>query len=142
MAKTTNTSTAHTLYHPHSRVLAPIGENSMAIQSAKAECDIKNILSKYRRTGILTHVTNARPTYEDLPSDVDYQASMNLLIDAQSAFAGLPARVRDFYGNDPLRLLQALQDPNQADQLREFGILRQLEKTPPPGGDIPPNPAS
>lgn len=113
-----------TLYFNRERVLTPVGDRSLTVQSAAAECDINNILSQYRRTGIVTHVTQARPSYEDLPDAMDYQQSMNTLMEAQSAFAGLPAKVRDHYGNDPLRLLQALSDPNQADQLREFGILR------------------
>lgn len=124
---TTNTQTTNpiqSLYHPHPRVLTPVGERSMTIQSAAAECDINNILSQYRRTGIVNHVTQARASYEDLPDAVDYQASMHLLMDAQAAFAGLPAKVRDHYANDPLRLLQAIQDPQQLDQLRDFGILR------------------
>lgn len=118
-------------FHPHSRVHPPSGGPMMTVQSAKAECDINNILSQYRRTGILTHVTASRPTYEDLPSDLDYQASMNMLLEAQAAFQGLPAKVRDHFGNDPTRLLIALRDPDQADKLREFGILKP-----------PPNPAA
>lgn len=115
-----------TLYIPHERVTTPVGDRSLTIQSAAAECDINNILSQYRRTGIVTHVTQARPSYEDLPDAIDYQASMNTLMEAQSAFAGLPAKVRDHYGNDPLRLLQALADPREHSQLREFGILRSV----------------
>lgn len=115
-----------TLYNPRERVLTPVGDRSLTVQSAAAECDINNILAQYRRTGIVTHVTQARASYEDLPDAVDYQQSMNVLMEAQSAFSGLPAKVRDHYGNDPLRLLQALQDPSQHEQLREFGILRAL----------------
>lgn len=109
----------------------------MTIQSAKAECDINNILSQYRRTGIVTHVTTARPSYEDLPDPMDYQQSMNLLLDAQAAFAGLPSKVRDHFGNDPIRLLAAIQDPAQADQLREFGILAPLPPAPAPAPTPP-----
>lgn len=121
----------HTLYHPHERVVAVTGDHSMSIQSAKAECDINNILSQYRRTGIVTHVSANRPTYSDLPSGLDYQQAMNTLIEAQGAFAGLPAKVRDHFANDPARLLVALADPEQADKLREFGILNPLPSAAP-----------
>lgn len=135
-----NTQVQHTLYYPHQRVVAEIGETTRTIQSAKAECDINNILSQYRRTGIITHVSNNRPTYGDLPSDLDYQQAMNTLLEAQGAFAGLPSKVRDYFANDPARLLVALADPEQADKLREFGILNPLPPATVP--DPKPDPAS
>lgn len=135
----TTTPNQHTLYVPHKRVVADVGGATRTIQSAKAECDINNILSQYRRTGIITHVAANRPTYSDLPSDLDYQQAMNTLIVAQGAFAGLPAKVRDHFNNDPARLLVALSDPEQADKLREFGILNPL---PAPTPTPDPSPTS
>lgn len=114
-------------YHPHPRVTFNSGTTLVTKQAFKAECDINNILKQYQRTGIISHVQNARPTYTDLPSDLDYQQSMNTLIAAQQAFDGLPSKVRDRFGNDPLQLLRALQDPDQADYLREVGILNPKE---------------
>lgn len=96
----------------------------MTKQHFKAECDITNILRQYSKTGVITHVQNARPTYEDLPDGLDYQDAQNTLIQANTAFAGLPSSVRDHFGNDPARLLVALSDPDQSAYLREVGILR------------------
>lgn len=107
-------------------------------QSHKAECDIHNILSQYRRTGIISHVQAARPTYTDLPDGLDFQASMNLILQAQETFAGLPARVRDHFRNDPARFLAAFQDESQVDTLRSFGLLKEKEATaasPEPPGE-------
>lgn len=101
-------------------------------QSHKAECDIHNILGQYRRTGIITHVQAARPTYADLPDGLDFQASMNLILQAQETFAALPARVRDHFRNDPQAFLAAFQDASQADTLRSFGLLKEKEADPRP----------
>lgn len=120
-----------TFYVPHPRVFAPESDKMMTIQSAKDQCDINKILSQYKKTGILTHVNNARPQYTDLPDQSDYQNALHTIMEAESAFAGLPAVVRDYFGNDPARLLAAITDPSQAAQLRDFGILKPLPPSEP-----------
>lgn len=108
------------------RVAINCGDQLITKQSHKEECDIYNILRQYQRTGIITHVQNARPTYQDLPSNVDYQSAMNTLIQADAAFAALPAKVRDHFDNDPAAFLAAFSDPKQEATLRGFGLLRPL----------------
>lgn len=123
-------------------VFAPSGGELMTKQSMKNECDINNILSQYKKTGIITHVQAARPTYEDLPDASDFQEAQNLLIEASHAFDALPSKVRDFYQNDPYRFLDAIGDPDQHDKLREFGVLKPLpegrQPQPPSGGSQEP----
>lgn len=111
------------MFRPRERYQTPVGDTSMTKQSHKAECDIHNILKQYEKTGIITHVQSARPTYDDLPSDVDYQSAMNTLISAQAAFADLPSKVRSHFDNDPQNFLAAFTDPAQEQALRDFGLL-------------------
>lgn len=113
-------------YRAHPRVTLDCGDTLITKQSHKAECDIYNILKQYQRTGIITHVQSARPQYTDLPSDVDYQSALNLMLEAEQTFLSLPARVRDHFNNDPERFLAAFRDDKQADKLREFGLLQPL----------------
>lgn len=115
------------MFRPRERYQTPVGDTSMTKQSHKAECDIHNILKQYEKTGIITHVQSASPTYSDLPSDVDYQSAMNTLIAAQAAFADLPAKVRSHFDNDPQAFLAAFTDPAQEDTLRNFGLLEPVE---------------
>lgn len=117
-------------YRPHNRVTLNCGDILVTKQSMKAECDIHNILRQYQKTGIITHVQNARPTYQDLPDSLDYQQSLNIIMEADEAFMGLPSAVRDRFGNDPAQLLQALSDPSQKDYLTEVGIFRAPEPLP------------
>lgn len=115
----------HSFYRPHERFYTDVGTESMTKQSHKAECDIHTILSQYQKTGIITHITNNQPLYTELPDEMDYQSSLNLILDAQDRFSTLPSVVRDFFGNDPGRFLAAFNDsdPAMADKLREFGLL-------------------
>jgi len=110
-------------YRPHKRVTADVGTRSRTKQSHKDECDINNILNQYKRTGIITHVQNARASYEDLPSEVDFQQSLNVIMEAEAAFDALPAKVRDSFNNDPGEFLAAFQDDSRRAQLEEFGLV-------------------
>lgn len=106
------------------RVSISCGDEQITKQSHKDECDIHTILRQYQRTGIITHVQSARPEYTDLPSDVDFQSALHTLMQAETAFAALPAAVRAHFDNDPARFLSAFSDPSQDAKLREFGLLR------------------
>lgn len=110
-------------YRPHDRVTLNTGDELMTKQSFKAECDIHNIIRQYSKTGVITHVQANRPIYTDLPDPLDYQTALNIQIEADQAFAGLPAVIRAEYGNDPGQFLAALHDPSQRDRLTEIGVF-------------------
>lgn len=110
------------------RVGFSCGDEVITKQAMKAECDIHNILRQYQRTGIITHITQRQARYMDLPDELDFQAAQNTIIQAEAAFASLPAKVRDSFDNDPAAFLAAVQDPEQADKLRDLGVLKPLEK--------------
>lgn len=124
----------YSFYRPHMRVFAPHSDELVTRQDFKAECDINTILRQYSKTGVITHVQKNRPTYTDLPDGLDYQRSMNIILEGQEAFDGLPSSVRSRFGNDPATFLLALSDPDQRGYLTEVGVF----KTPPVSG--PPEP--
>jgi len=70
-------------------------------QSFKDECDINNIIKKYKRTGVLTHVTSAVGQYGDYSSVPDFHEAMNIVARAQQEFELLPAALRKRFANDP-----------------------------------------
>ncbi|AXH74644.1 MAG: internal scaffolding protein [Microviridae sp.] len=130
-------------YIPHSPVTLDCGDEQITKQSFKAECDINNILRQYTKTGVINHVQSSRPTYQDLPDAIDYQESMNTLLAADAAFAGLPASVRSRFGNDPGEFLAALSDPEQTAYLTEVGVFRAADAASAlPDPVRPPAPAS
>lgn len=115
------------------------GSEEITKQSFKDECDIHKILDQYKKTGIINHITPNQPMYLDLPDNLDYQASLNLIMEAQEAFQTLPSAVRDRYGNNPENFLEALNDPKQRDFLEEIGVFQRkivpsgVPAAPPPG---------
>lgn len=132
------------MFYRRNRVRVPLdcGTQTITKQSHKDECDIHNILKQFQRTGILDHVSRNSGRFEDLPSDVDYQTSLNSVMAAQDAFNALPAKVRAHFGNDPVAFLAAFNDPDQAEQLREFGLLKPKEAPALPPAEPEPAPAS
>lgn len=135
-------------YTPHDRVTIDCSDMpSMTKQEFKDECDINTILKQFTLTGMIDHINSSPAQWLDLPDVTDYQASLALVADAAEAFASLPSKVRDEFGNDPARFLDAFGDPAKADRLRELGLLNPLPASPSPGspaapvGGEPPTPA-
>lgn len=110
-------------YRKHARVCPQFSGELITKQSHKAECDINTILKQYQKTGILTHISKASANYQDLPSDLDYQHALNIVIEAEQAFSELPAKIRDRFKNDPKALLAALNNPAMRAELQELGVL-------------------
>lgn len=130
-----------TFYHPHNRVSIDCGDFSHTKQSCKEECDINNILKQYKKTGIMTHISNASASYLDLPTDFDYQSALNTVMEAEQAFAELPSKVRDRFGNDPYKFLAGLEDPAIRPELEELGLFKPKPPAPaaPAAPDVKPS---
>jgi len=129
-----------TFYVKHNRLYAMHSDVMMTKQSCKAECDINNILSQYKKTGILNHINSNKPVFADLPDVIDYQQSLHILEHAENAFDALPSKIRDEFNNDPAAFLTAFSDPAKADRLRELGLLNPLPIAPTNPGATPPSP--
>lgn len=59
---------------------------SMTEQHHKDECNIDNILRRYDKTGLVTHINNMKKSYEDFSEVQSYQESLNMVIKAQEDF--------------------------------------------------------
>lgn len=125
------------MFRKRQRVTVETVGPSRAKQSFKEECDINNILAQFKRTGIVRHITQRQALYMDLPSDIDLQTSLAIVRKADKAFSELPAKVRDRFGNDPARLLAALQDPRMTDELRDLGLLKPVRPPDDQAGEVP-----
>lgn len=101
-------------------------------QEFVSECDINNIIASYRLTGQIAHINSkaAQGVYADLPDSLDYQSSLNTILQAQASFASLPSAVRDRFGNDPSAFLAFMADPQNEQEARKLGLLN-----PSRGGD-------
>lgn len=97
------------------------GTESRTEQSHKNECDINNIISKYDRTGLVTHRNEYRGQY-GFASQQTFEDAMLVVARAQSMFNDLPAKVRDRFNHDPGQFLKFVQDDKNADELVKMGL--------------------
>lgn len=108
---------------PRNRVAIDFSKSpSKTRQSEAKECDINNIIQKWEKSGLVGHVNNLTPQYIDSTGLPDYQSALDLVIEAQSRFSGLPARIRDRFMNDPGRLLAFLADKSNTAEAIALGL--------------------
>jgi len=146
--------TIRTFYRPHKRVQYTgqlvnhkTGEvftpPARTKQQFLEQCDINNIVKQYSKTGQFTHLSAnlAKGTYSDLPDPIEFQDSMNLVIQAEGAFATLPAKVRNRFGNDPAEFLAFMGDPANVEEIVKMGLaVERPPETPPAANNPPPEP--
>lgn len=103
---------------------------SRAHQSFKSECNVNNIMAKYRRTGVLTHLSSKTPQYGDFTNVSDYQSALLAVQDANDSFMSLPAKLRSQFDNDPAAFLAFAEKPENANFLVDLGLSPKIEDTP------------
>lgn len=109
-------------------------------QSFKEECDINNIMKKFEKTGVVSHVKQYGGSYGDISDAMDYKESVELVIKAQDMFMTLPAKLRSRFGNNPAEFLDFVSDPSKKAEMKDLGLLREGYVEPPAatGGVVPP----
>lgn len=102
-------------------VSCPLDED-MAKQEFKAECDINVIMSKALRQGVFPEGTKVG-RYGDFSEIGDYQEALATVANANQQFAGLPAKVRDRFHNNPAEFLDWVQNKANLDEANDLGLL-------------------
>lgn len=118
---------------------------SRAKQSFKDEVDINTIVKRFGLTGTLPH--NIRvPMYGDFTGIGTYHEAMEAILQANATFANLPADMRARFQNDPEQFVNFCINPDNVDQLKKMGLLKEQSTvgepgappaTPPQGGPAP-----
>lgn len=127
--------TEYSFYRPHKRVTFDntrvdprTGEvveiPTLTKQEFIAECDINNIIKEYSRTGVMRHISEraAQGQYMDLPDDLDFQNSLEIVRQAQESFGSLPASVRARFENNPAKWLDFMSDPANQEEMINMGF--------------------
>lgn len=102
---------------------------SRTVQSDREGTDLKILLEKYVETGEIPTVQ--LPVGEPLDGDFtglpDFQEMQNMLIDIQEQFDALPSKVREKFANDPMAMVQFLQDENNIEEAVKLGLMERRE---------------
>lgn len=95
---------------------------SLTEQHHKTECDIRTIIKRYDKTGLINHVNSAKAEYGDFTMVNEYQDALNTVINAQNAFDELPSDVRKKFNNDPGAFFEYATNPDNLDGMVELGL--------------------
>lgn len=107
----------------------------LTVQSYKDDSDINVLMRRFGVTGQLP-VAAVQPFYGDFSEAVDYQSALDLIREANASFDALPSEVRRRFGQDPARLMEFLQDPDNRDEAIKLGLI----EAPPSVASTPPAP--
>lgn len=97
---------------------------SLAVQSAKAECDMNRIMAKAQKGGAIDHFSRFQGRYGDFVGPEDYHQAVNVVLAADEMFATVPSAIRNRFNNDPSEFLAFVQDPDNADELVSMGLAK------------------
>lgn len=101
-------------------------------------CQTDTIIRKYNTMGINPFIAAGGSQYLDTTQIPDFLVAQNAQVKVKEFFEGLPADIRLEFNNDPMQFAEVVSDPNNADYLREIGVLEPL----PPKAEGEKQPAS
>lgn len=91
-------------------------------QDHKDQCDINLIIPKYQKSGVITHVADFEAQYGEFLG-IDFKQANDLVIGAKNKFNELPSEVRSYFKNDPGKLLEFMENPDNRDKAIELGLI-------------------
>lgn len=112
--------------NPSPRLITEFFKPSLTQQHFKSECDINNIMARYRETGFLTDPlkpATTKPQFGDYSTQFDYMAAQNTIAQARESFEALPSRIRKRFANDPAEMLAFLQDESNVEEAVKLGLI-------------------
>lgn len=101
-------------------------EPSKTIQGPAHDADINTIAKNFGLFGKNLPIPPAifdPDNYADLSEVPDLQTALNLVREANEQFGRLPADLRSMFNHDPAALWDFVQNPANADQAVELGLL-------------------
>lgn len=117
-------------------------------QAFKEECDINQILARFKKTGVLDFQQKHQAQYGDCTA-IDFQNAQLLIAEANGMFAAMPSALRSRFDNDPAKFLAFVNDKRNRNEAEDLGLLKVKPKGPEkaaeaavPGPEVnPPAPA-
>lgn len=100
-------------------------ESRVQAQFADA-CQTDTIIRKYNMMGVNPFIASGGSQYLDTTQIPEFFVAQNAQVKVKEFFEGLPSDIRLEFNNDPMEFAEVVSDPQNADYLREIGILAPL----------------
>lgn len=122
-------------YDKHERQgFETVGE-SLTQQHFAKEADIKTIIKKHDRTGIISHVARGVAHYGDYSEVNEYREALDMVNSANASFMELPSDVRAMFENDAGAFFEFATNPANDEKMVELGLK---EAPPSPAQPVQP----
>lgn len=102
----------------HKRVQFATKGKSLTHQSERTRADINNLV----RQGIEPPDPN-QMTFRDFSDGSDFQSVQDAIVEVKKNFDSLPSDVRDRFQNNPRYLIDFVNNPDNAEEATELGLL-------------------
>ena len=128
-----------TAYGERKRVTADPEGESLTQQHMKDEVDIRNIIKKHDRTGIIDHVARGVAHYGDYSEVNEYRTYLDFVKAADESFQALPANIRQRFQNDAGVFYEFATNPSNEKEMIEMGLVKapEIEVEVPPSSTSP-----
>ena len=97
-------------------------DSNMTEQCHAEECDIRNILRKYKTTGVINHVNKHQGTYGDFTGSAGLKEALDQVGEAYDMFESVPSHIREKFANDAGKFIDFMNDENNAEEIRALGL--------------------
>lgn len=109
----------------------PVGA-SRTQKQFKDQCNVNNIIAKFKKHGTITHVRNAQNgVYADLSELPSLQEAHSTINAAVAAFEAVPAEIRKRFAHDPQNFIDFLADSSNDEEAIKLGLKIKPKTTPP-----------
>jgi phage internal scaffolding protein len=109
------------------------GDPGRAQQQFKDECDVNNVIARYKVQGLARVRSDyARGEFMNLASAPDLHTALNIVAAANETFAALPASLRKEYDNDPAKFVEAVHDSKSRETFEKLGLMKPKASDPLP----------
>lgn len=114
-------------------------EPSLTVQSDAAAVDINKIMARFDKDSMATfHMNRSEPFYGDVSEFDGLQDSIIKVQEANELFMGMSAEIRNRFDNDPVKMIQFLEDEGNRDEAVKLGMVLPPPVVPVEPAPIPP----
>lgn len=98
-------------------------EKTLTQQQFKDEQNINNIMRKYGAAAFASPTQYLQQGFADFSKPVDFLQAKTLILQAENHFNELPAELRKEFDNNPVNLVNFVQDVKNRDKAIELGLI-------------------
>lgn len=116
------------------RVQVNCGTESRTKQQVAGATDINQIMARFEQTGVHNpqNLNQRQKAFLDVSEIGDLRTVLERVRIAEEEFLKLPAKTRAYFKNDPVQLVEFVQDAKNYSIAKELGLLKTMPDLPVP----------